>query len=627
MLPSENSLSFTLQNQFGGLPQAVLVEGNTAYLAVGPRLVAVDVTNPTAPQFLGQSLVLPDVLYDISQQGSFIFGAALRGGLVVLNVSDPTDIQLVSSGPNYAGAEQPYAIQVEVSGERAFVVNNNTERSTYDLIWFDLSTPADPAFLNTMPIDSHRGFSAAGDHLFIATRSGIQVIDPQDPTQEVSRIEAGQEIHYVQTAVYNHLLYLFYVGRDAHLAIYDWSDPANPQMIPQSSPISPDYFSEMSTNESIMAHSSTFAENGFCRTTMTVFSLAEAQAPQKTAEFDPENCVTGMDGSGNYLYLVGYSGLQVFHTADPTNPQLVGSYTNPDGFHQVDGFLPGQPTSYLLSGEGQGSFITALDMSQDPPVSVAQSTPILNDILMELFLAGQALVAPVWNQGLSIFDASSLEQLYDASNESRPLVKLDGTAVSGSIYYMPIEPQFSFTGEIGAFDLSDPANPQLIGRVDTGLELLDMMALGNGTLYLLGDIEPRKLVILDISVPNDPKLLSTLSLTENASRLTLVGNLLYITCEQSNCQTLTVVDVSDAERPFLLNQWQLPFDVSDAVAVGQQVYFTSSNNIVWAVDASQPAQPKVIGSIDLPGWYGRLTAANNTSSLRPAAPDLSSPPP
>ena len=53
---------------------------------------------------------------------------------------------------------------------------------------------------------------------------------------------------------------------------------------------------------------------------------------------------------------------------------------------------------------------------------------------------------------------------------------------------MPIEPQFSFTGEIGAFDLSYPANPQLIGRVDTGLELLDMMALGDGTLYLLGDI-------------------------------------------------------------------------------------------------------------------------------------------
>jgi len=49
ILPSENSLSFTLQSQFGGMPQAVLVDGSVAYLAVGPRLVAVDVTDQPHP--------------------------------------------------------------------------------------------------------------------------------------------------------------------------------------------------------------------------------------------------------------------------------------------------------------------------------------------------------------------------------------------------------------------------------------------------------------------------------------------------------------------------------------------------------------------------------------------------
>jgi hypothetical protein len=177
---------------------------------------------------------------------------------------------------------------------------------------------------------------------------------------------------------------------------------------------------------------------------------------------------------------------------------------------------------------------------------------------------------------------------------------------------MPIETQSSFTGEIGAFDLSDPANPQLVGRVDTGLELLNMMTLDGETLYVLGGIEPKQLVIIDITMPTQPALLSTMTLTENASRLTLVGNMLYITCENPICQTLTLVDVSDGQRPSILNQWQLPFDVVDAVTVSQQVYFTANNNIVWAVDASQPARPKVIGSIDLPGWYGRITAAEST---------------
>jgi hypothetical protein len=99
ILPSENSLSFTLQSQFGGMPQAVLIDGSVAYLTVGPRLVAVDVTDPTAPQFMGQSPVLNDVLFDIVQVGARVYGAAGRAGLVALDVSDPTNIQLVSGGP------------------------------------------------------------------------------------------------------------------------------------------------------------------------------------------------------------------------------------------------------------------------------------------------------------------------------------------------------------------------------------------------------------------------------------------------------------------------------------------------------------------------------------------------
>ncbi len=145
MLPSENSLSFTLQNQFGGVPQAVLVDGPTAYLAVGPRLVAVDVTDPTAPRFLGQSPPASDILYDIVQIGTLVYGAAGQAGLVVLDVADPTNIQLVDAGPGYSGTNPPYAQAIDSSDGRLFVTNLGARTDDFtrpvDLLWFDLNTP------------------------------------------------------------------------------------------------------------------------------------------------------------------------------------------------------------------------------------------------------------------------------------------------------------------------------------------------------------------------------------------------------------------------------------------------------------------------------------------------------
>jgi hypothetical protein len=66
------SENMALVGQVGGVSRAVAVAGDIAYLGVGPRLVALDVSNPAAPVLLGRSAVLPGVINAVVVTQTFI---------------------------------------------------------------------------------------------------------------------------------------------------------------------------------------------------------------------------------------------------------------------------------------------------------------------------------------------------------------------------------------------------------------------------------------------------------------------------------------------------------------------------------------------------------------------------
>ncbi len=619
LLPSENSLTLTVQNQWGGVPQAVLVDGPTAYLAVGPRLVAVDFTDPTAPRFLGQSPPASDVLYDMVQIGTLVYGAAGQAGLVVLDVADPANIQLVNTGPGYSGANPPYAQAVDSSDGRLFITNVSLRNEDFtrpvDLLWFDLTSPTAPAFAGSMPLKDAEGFSATDELLFIATESGVQIADPQEPTQELSRIGADEDVYRLETAVHGNVVSLLYMALEPRFFLYDLADPTNPQEITLTQPFAPTFFGDAASSDNVLVTNFTFGEFGYCGSQLTVVDISQPEAPQKTAEFDPQNCLSDMVGSGELLYVAGLSGLQIYSTSDPANVQLLGSYTNPVGFQTVEDILPGQPTSYILTNEGRGSTIASLDLNQPMPALLGQTEPYTGNTLLQLLGVDQTLVVPIWNNGVLLFDTGdpkNLVQLYAPRDQDEALGSLNGTALVGNLLYMPLHSYSTFNGQLGVFDLQDPANPQLINRLETGLQTFETMVAGDGYLYLLEGYEQRNLAIIDIQQPLEPRLVSNFLLPDDASHLAVVGDALFALCSGDRCRSMTVIDVADKERPSIINQWQLPFAVADTLTVGQRITILADDNALRVLDASQSDQPRVIGLVDLPGWYGRLTTANNT---------------
>ena len=96
------------------------VQGRYAYVGVGPRLVVVDVGDPTRPVAVGGTGLLPDAVMGVAVSGAYAYVADGSGGLRVVDVSDPASPREVGSY-----GTPLYAYGVAVSGAYAYVADGS----------------------------------------------------------------------------------------------------------------------------------------------------------------------------------------------------------------------------------------------------------------------------------------------------------------------------------------------------------------------------------------------------------------------------------------------------------------------------------------------------------------------
>ena len=85
----QQSRNMQLVGQIGGETRAVAVQGTYAYIGVGPRLVILNISNPSSPSVVGQSSVLPGMVQDVAVAGSYAYVVDESSGLRIINVSNP----------------------------------------------------------------------------------------------------------------------------------------------------------------------------------------------------------------------------------------------------------------------------------------------------------------------------------------------------------------------------------------------------------------------------------------------------------------------------------------------------------------------------------------------------------
>ena len=295
--------------------------------------------------------------------------------------------------------------------------------------------------------------------------------------------------------------------------------------------------------------------------------------------------------------------------SDASNPVLLGQYRHPAGIHDVQSLARRDGLTYALNAEGRRFELTILDLSQQPPGMALERQSLGQGVLLDLFVGADALIIPMWMGSLYTLDISdpAAPQLMH-----RPV---EGEVYPGDVFtvilkdealYIPVIHDDS-GGGIGALDISDPANPTLAGTVEPGAQQILNLALGDDTLYALSQGEESRITLYDVSQPLAPEQIASLTMPEFVSRLAVVSDTLYAACDFHNCQSIYAVDVSDKQNPDITTRWTIPFGVRNMVTDDQgTIYLITSEQRIWSMDGSDPAQLRLTGVQKLPGEFAKL---------------------
>ena len=160
--PQQQAENVEFVGQIGGSTEAVAVQGNYAYLGVGPRLMVLNVSDPANPRKVGQTAVLPDLVQDVYATGNYAYVA--DGDLRVIDVSIP-------AAPAEVGFYDTlgYARDVYVAGNYAYVADG-------DLRVIDVSIPAAPAEVGFYDTPRYAlDVYVTGNYAYVTDGDGLRV--------------------------------------------------------------------------------------------------------------------------------------------------------------------------------------------------------------------------------------------------------------------------------------------------------------------------------------------------------------------------------------------------------------------------------------------------------------------
>ena len=172
-IPQQQAENVEFVGQIGGTTYAVAVQGNYAYIGVGPRLVILNVSDPAHPWAVRRTAPLPDIVRGVALAGSFAYLVDGDAGLRISDVSNP-------AAPFEVGFfDTPgVAYGIALAGSLAFVADGNA-----GLRIIDVSNPAasfEVGFFDTP--GGARGIALAGSLAFVTDGSaGLRIIDVSNP--------------------------------------------------------------------------------------------------------------------------------------------------------------------------------------------------------------------------------------------------------------------------------------------------------------------------------------------------------------------------------------------------------------------------------------------------------------
>ena len=611
------NIQVSLLGQLGGSTYAVAVMGsaNYAFIGVGPRLVILNISDPTHPTFLGQTEVLPDFIEDIAISGDYAYLADSTGGLRIINFAVPStpvevgfydtsgytfgvavsypyayiadgyqglriiDISIPAS-PSETGFLDTagYAYDVAVSGSYAYVADSDG-----GLRLIRVSTPSAPVQVNSFNTSGYAyGVAVDKYYAYVADwTDGLRIISIATPS---NIYEVGSYVTpdtAMRVSLYGN--YAF-VADTSSLIILDVSTPTAPTESGSFYPLDYVYSVAVSGMHAFIADGS----EG-----MRVIDYQTLPDPFEAGYFDSSSIAYNVSLSGNYAYLAtGYSGMQIVNI---TNPALLSEVTYLDTPDFATNVETSGNYAYIADGESGLWIIDKTNPAAPSEVGSFDTTNYAYDVAVS---AGFAYVAD-WYDGLRIIDLKNPSSPVESGYYITPGYAR-GVVVSGIYAYIADD-----FGGLRVIDKSDPSAPSEVGYFDTVGEAYDVAVSG---LYAYVAEALNGLRVINISDPSAPSEAGAYNTTGKAEGVKVSGSYAYVADGESGLRIIDVTKPSTPSEAGFYDTLGYSYDV--AISGNTAFVADGSGGLVVLRLCAVPTTPAPVAPVN-----GSTTSSDNTPTF------------
>ncbi|GMU80409.1 MAG: hypothetical protein AMXMBFR47_02800 [Planctomycetota bacterium] len=567
--------------QWGGGSWSVLADGNVAYAGVGPNLYVLDIADPAHPVRIA-SLRLTDRLYEIHRLGQYLVIANGRGGLQIVDVSNPLAPQRVA-----ALSDRPCR-SVAISGSTAYLFDQYVRV-------VDIADPANPTVLGEVDSGLYPGELkgafvqiAAGDdgYAYIAGPLGLTVLDARNPAQPtlldaLSTFGSGAAASVVGERLV--------VAFQELLVIFDLGDPANPAI--QGSLGDPLFYPYTMTIDGEIAYLAHVSMGP------AIVDISDPAAPRFLGEIETQANSMGMSAQAGRLFIASHDGgVFAIDASDPAHPLEVGRFSESTG--QGTGIAVVGDLAYMTVRRGA---LRVFDVSQPENPAVIGTAALPGTFRPRLTAIGDRLYVADGTSGVGIADISNPAHItsttwYPGLISPRMLVKGDSYysyLVGGgySLDMLTVRPRANSVPELrGGCPLSNSAT---VGAIAAGGDYL-VVATNSGL-----SIVDVHLVVNPFEVASHPN--------RDIDDLIVIGNHVIAVGDG-----ISSIDISNPLEPVVVGGSDR--DAHRIAASGRYVVAVDhAANELLLLNVQYPTAPRIVASIPTNGDSENLAVEGNVA--------------
>lgn len=585
----------------GGALRAMAVQGQYAYLGLGPQLAILDLSDPNAPQRVGQHL-LSAAINAIEIDGDYAY-LATSNGLTIVDMRNPSQPVPVA----YMAGERLY--DLAINGSYAYVMQAGGEDAIGQLLVVDISDSRRPRPLGHHPVFRPGELAFIDGYAYIISLGPdyggeLKIIDLRDPASpvEVGAVQLEEYATPLSLLAANEHLYLLGYAYDGPymkscLFILNASTPATPQ----------EEYSECRSTSSyyVQGHNLALLDDylyiaGPGLRVLDVSDPADPEGQPLEATGPASQTISDVLVTDNYFYArVGNSQFTIFQKPSPTSLNQQGSFKT---ISYAADIAIAEDYAYLADSGAEG--LRVLDVATPSVPRLVGSLRLNHHAASGITTEGErAYIVGSWHGiiGRSLGNSTSLtiatvenpaEPAVIGSIASSPWMNTNpcnpGKAVAIAQHYIYME--YDCAGRV--INVSDPVSPK-IDETSSGTLLTDVV-VQEPYAYRTSRLNyDWAFQTLDISQPNAPQLLGSIEFPFALQALAISDTIAYVAPSQGG---LEVIDISDPATPSRISSLPSmdPNERATSMAAWGPYALVTGTRGLLVYDVSDPTEPRLV---------------------------------